>query len=144
MPGEDKVDLAVVAPDWALNNSDQTPVNAILNVGKKIETPSELLVCYKPKWDKYDNYKYKDFVSKHIQSFRSYKFSNFPGFDNLYPLSHLTYVLQLETRYNIPSFKSELILRIRKKRPWSENKINWQWGSADLHGVEEIRAHLIK
>ena len=98
MHGEDTVDLVVVELDWVFNASDQIPVKAIQKVEKKKETSSQLLVCCKPKWDKYNKYKYKDFVSKHIS--RSAATGNFPGFDNLHPLRYLIYVLQLATRYN--------------------------------------------
>ena len=114
------MDSVAVEPCTALNTSDHVPAYAVLKVKKREKTPSDLLIRYKPKWDKCDLHTYRDFISEHLQPVFCYRLGESPEFDILYPLSHLISVLQLATRDSIPSYKAEVKLISRKQRPWSE------------------------
>ena len=137
--GADIIKLVSVESCVALNTSDHVPVYAISKVEVRQKTPGDLMMRCKPKWEKCDRLGYKTFISKHLQSFRSYKFEGSAEFDILHPLSHLVSVLHLATKDSIPSYKAEVKLKMKKLRPWSEQIFEavkrsrlawWEWKKA--------------
>ena len=63
---------------------------------------------------------YEGFVLGHLKPFSSFGFGNSAEYDILYPLSHLIAILRLAAEDSIPSYKSEVKVKKKWQRSWTE------------------------